>query len=96
MNGATSQASVCPEGYSGMATRECVNGVFQPINYDGCTLLAPTSFSYSPASMSRNSLEAIRIEPSVSNKVDVFSCSSLPTGLQLLDNGVTRTPTPSL
>ena len=88
MNGATSQASVCPEGYSGMATRECVNGVFQPINYDGCTLLAPSSFSYSPASMSRDSLEAIYIQPSVSNKVDVFSCSSLPTGLQLLDNGV--------
>ena len=75
MNGATSQASVCPEGYSGMATRECVNGVFQPINYDGCTLLAPTSFSYSPASMSRDSLEAIYIQPSVSNKVDVFSCT---------------------
>ena len=65
MNGATSQASVCPEGYSGMATRECVNGVFQPINYDGCTLLAPSSFSYSPASMSRDSLEAIYIQPSI-------------------------------
>ena len=38
--------------------------------------------------MSRDSLEAIRIEPSVSNKVDVFSCPSLPTSLQLLDNGV--------
>ena len=88
MNGATSEAAVCPEGYSGMATRECVNGVFQPINYEGCTLLAPSSFSYSSASMSRDSLEAIRIEPSVSNKVDVFSCPSLPSGLQLLDNGV--------
>lgn len=89
-NGETSSSDTdCPSGYEGTVTRLCVNGVFGQPNYSGCTMLSPSGFSYSPASVNVPMGGAVLMEPTYSNRVTSFSVNpSLPDGLVLTESGV--------
>ena len=80
-------ASVCPEGYSGFAYRECTNGLLGDIQMDHCRQRLPTSIEYKkPRYLFVEGIASTTEVPLVSGIVEkwyVDEGTDLPAGLVL-------------
>ena len=79
----------CPYGYKGLASRECIDGLWGEENRSNCSVLLPSNFHYPVVSIRiPTQYEMTPIQPSIEGIVDSFSISpSLPQGLVLFQNG---------